>query len=88
MDDDEFSVFNISFAWFSVIGAGTVFLVGTFVSHLTGGYDRLDIKLISQVAHWLVPKEIREIELREMTRQSEIGEGNDSIHIYRSDSVK
>lgn len=85
MDDDGFSVFNISFAWFPVIGAGTVFLVGTFVSHLTGGYDRLDTKLISKVAQWLVPKEIRKMELRERTRQSEIG---NSTHIYRSASVK
>lgn len=80
--DEEFSVFDISFPWFSVIGAGIAFLVGTIVSHFTGGYDisKTGTKLISPVAHWLVPKEIREMELREMPTKTVIDEENDATH--------
>lgn len=40
-------------------------IVGVIVSACTGGYDisRTGTKLISPVAHWLVPKEIRDMEL-------------------------
>lgn len=48
-----------------MIGASLVLIVGVIVSACTGGYDisRTGTKLISPVAHWLVPKEIRDTEL-------------------------
>lgn len=78
--DPEFSVFNISFPWFSVIGAGVVIIVGSIVSHCTGGHDisKTGTKLISPVAHWLVPTEIREVELR--TISTKPNEEDDTTH--------
>lgn len=75
---EEFSIFNISYPWFSVIGATTVVIIGTVVSACTGGYDisKTGTKLISPVAHWLVPKEIRDMELRAMPVK--VDEGNDT----------
>lgn len=65
---EGFSVFNIAFPWFSVISVTTVLVVGVIVSKLTGGYDisKTGTKLISPVAHGLVPKDIRMVELKEL----------------------
>ena len=73
-------MFQIAFPWFSVIGASIVFVVGVVVSHFTGGYDisLTGTKLISPVAHWLVPKEIRDLELKEMPQK--VDEENDTTH--------
>lgn len=66
--DEEFSVFNIAFPWFSVISVFCVFSIGMLVSKFTGGYDisKTGTKLISPVAHGLVPKDIRDVELKEL----------------------
>lgn len=79
--DADFSVFNIAFPWFSVISVITVVSVGMLVSKLTGGYDisKTGTKLISPVAHGLVPRDIRVVELQElkahpMTTEQEEGE--------------
>lgn len=76
----EYSIFNIAFPWFSLIGAMIVFIVGTIVSALTGGYDisKTGTKLISPVAHWLVPREIREMELQEISAKPQEDENDDT----------
>lgn len=58
--DDSFAFYKISFAWFAVLGALIIWIVGTIVSFLTGATDLRSIQpvLISPVAHFLLPKEV------------------------------
>lgn len=59
--DHSFSIYKISFPWFTVIGTIVVFLVGIPVSHFTGGQDvkLLGKRLISPVVHFLLPEDVR-----------------------------
>lgn len=80
--DEEFSIFNISFPWFGLIGSLIVISVGMVVSHCTGGYDisKTGTKLISPVAHCLVPREIREMELQVISQSPVHGDEPDNTH--------
>ncbi|XP_055635012.1 sodium-coupled monocarboxylate transporter 2-like [Toxorhynchites rutilus septentrionalis] len=55
----EFSIFNISFVWYSTVGTFLVFLIGIPVSYLTGSQDleKMQSKLISPVVHWMLPSD-------------------------------
>lgn len=78
--DESFSIFNIAFPWFSVISFVICCSVGVIVSHFTGGYDisRTGTKLISPVAHGLVPKEIRDVELQQLKSRGPISPEEDA----------
>lgn len=56
----------MSFLWYPFAGAVICFAIGIIVSHLTGSQDldKLDIKLISPVAQFLLPKRLRHTELQ------------------------
>uniref|UniRef100_A0A7G3AU22 Putative sodium/solute symporter n=1 Tax=Lutzomyia longipalpis TaxID=7200 RepID=A0A7G3AU22_LUTLO len=60
-DDDSFALHKISFVWFAVFGFLMVPLVGIPISLLTGSNDvyKTGKRLISPVAHWLLPEDIR-----------------------------
>lgn len=60
-----FSIYNMSFVWYSTVGTFLVFLVGIPVSYLTGSQDlsKMHAKLISPVVHRWLPKEITKSEL-------------------------
>ncbi|GAB0088916.1 sodium-coupled monocarboxylate transporter 2 [Sergentomyia squamirostris] len=60
-DDDGFEIYKISFAWFSIFGLLAVFIVGIPISMFTGSNDiyKTGKRLISPVAHWMLPDEIR-----------------------------
>lgn len=62
---DEFSIYKISFVWYSTVGTFLVFLVAIPVSYLTGSQDlsKMQAKLISPVVHWMLPKEVTNNEL-------------------------
>lgn len=59
--DHTFSVYKISFPWFTVIGTLVVFIIGIPVSHFTGGQDfkQLGKRLFSPVVHFLLPEDVR-----------------------------
>ncbi|XP_053695458.1 sodium-coupled monocarboxylate transporter 1 [Sabethes cyaneus] len=61
----EFSIYKISFVWYSTVGTLLVFLVGMPVSYLTGSQDLNQIcaKLIAPVAQWMLPHEMTASEL-------------------------
>ncbi|XP_058058291.1 sodium-coupled monocarboxylate transporter 2-like [Anopheles bellator] len=58
----EFSIYNISFVWYSTVGTLIVFLVGIPVSYLTGSQDMRNFKpkLIAPLAQWMLPAEVRQ----------------------------
>ncbi|XP_055610558.1 sodium-coupled monocarboxylate transporter 2-like [Uranotaenia lowii] len=64
--EDEFSIYKMSFVWYSTVGTFLVFLVGIPVSYFTGSQDlsKMQAKLISPVVHWLLPREIVKSELQ------------------------
>lgn len=64
-ESDGFSIYNISFVWYSTVGTFLVFLVGIPVSYLTGSQDlnKVQAKLFSPVVHWLLPETVRRGEL-------------------------
>ncbi|XP_052867418.1 sodium-coupled monocarboxylate transporter 2-like [Anopheles cruzii] len=61
-DSGEFSIYNISFVWYSTVGTLIVFLVGIPVSYLTGSQDMRNFKpkLIAPLAQWMLPAEVRQ----------------------------
>ncbi|XP_058447704.1 sodium-coupled monocarboxylate transporter 2 [Malaya genurostris] len=63
--DPGFSIYTISFVWYSTVGTILVFLIGIPVSYMTGSQDlsKLQSKLISPVAHWLLPGDMVNSEL-------------------------
>lgn len=60
-----FSIYKMSFVWYSTVGTFLVFLVGIPVSYLTGSQDlsKMHAKLISPVVHRWLPKEITKSDL-------------------------
>ncbi|XP_050086804.1 sodium-coupled monocarboxylate transporter 2-like [Anopheles aquasalis] len=74
-DDAEFSIYNISFVWYSTVGTLIVFLVGIPVSYLTGSQDMRNFKakLIAPLAQWMLPEEVRQndFSLKEVNRTSD-----------------
>lgn len=58
----EFSIYHISFVWYSTVGTFLVFLIGIPVSYLTGSQDleKMQTKLISPVVHWMLPGKMTE----------------------------
>ncbi|XP_055686683.1 sodium-coupled monocarboxylate transporter 2 isoform X1 [Lutzomyia longipalpis] len=63
-EDDSFALHKIAFAWFSIFGFVITVSVGILVSFLTGPNDvhKTERRLISPVAHWLLPEDIQEKE--------------------------
>lgn len=59
--DDTFALHKISFAWYPVIGAMIVWIVGIPVSYITGGQclKKLEKRLISPISHFLLPRDMR-----------------------------
>ncbi|XP_055542485.1 sodium-coupled monocarboxylate transporter 2-like [Wyeomyia smithii] len=54
----EFSIYKISFVWYSTIGTLLVFLVGIPISYLTGSQDlrQMNVKLLAPIAQRLLPR--------------------------------
>ncbi|XP_021704595.1 sodium-coupled monocarboxylate transporter 2 isoform X2 [Aedes aegypti] len=65
VSDNGFSIYKMSFVWYSTVGTFLVFLVGIPVSYLTGSQDlsKMHAKLISPVVHRWLPKEVTKSEL-------------------------
>ena len=63
--EDEFSIYKISFMWYGFMGAMMVYIVAIPVSYLTGGVDldQFDTKLLAPIARSFLPKKMRHIEL-------------------------
>lgn len=59
---DAFSMFKVSFNWFSFIGTIVVWIVGVPISYFFGpaAHESLDPNLISPVAWRLLPKRLRQ----------------------------
>lgn len=56
--EKPFSVFRVSFVWYTLIGASIVFITGVLVSWITGHQEigQLESKLLSPVVHFLLPR--------------------------------
>lgn len=67
--DEGFSVYKISFIWYSFVGSVIFWAVAVPVSHLTGAQelDKLDINLLSPVIKCFIPKRYRHTELQVYT---------------------
>ncbi|XP_055541955.1 sodium-coupled monocarboxylate transporter 2-like [Wyeomyia smithii] len=80
--DSGFSIYKISFVWYSTVGTLLVFLVGIPVSYLTGSkhLNQMCPKLISPVAHWMLPNEMTD---RELTASETDDEKINDIHVKR-----
>lgn len=54
----SFSIYRISFVWYSLMGSSIVFFIGIIVSWLTGHQEikNLDPNLLSPVVQFLIPK--------------------------------
>lgn len=64
--DDSFSIYQLAFPWYGVLGTIILFAVAIPVSYLTGSEDvrELGPRLISPVAHWMLPKEILKTDIQ------------------------
>lgn len=56
--EKPFSIFRVSFVWYTLIGSSIVFIIGVIVSWTTGHQEirQLEPKLLSPVVHYLLPK--------------------------------
>ncbi|XP_062554542.1 sodium-coupled monocarboxylate transporter 2-like [Armigeres subalbatus] len=77
--DSGFSIYKMSFVWYSTVGTFLVFLIGIPVSYFTGSQDlsRMHAKLISPLVHRWLPNEITKNEL--VLKSSKVN--SEDIHI-------
>lgn len=74
--EENFSVFKIAFPWFAVIACLLVWLVAIPVSYFTGGEDlsKSGTKLLTPLVHSWIPKEIRDMELKQVQVNPKLAE--------------
>lgn len=76
---EGFSLYRMSFIWYSFVGGVIFWVVAIVVSHLTGAQDlsKLDINLLSPVIQRLMPKRYRHTELQVYTAKVVSPDAND-----------
>lgn len=64
--DDEIAIYKISFAWYTLHGFLSMWILAIIVSYFTGGsdLDKFDIKLVSPIIHKWLSEKYHPVELK------------------------